>query len=71
MLAITPENMTTAEKLAVMETIWNDLCQHSTLESPDWHEAVLTSRERRRVDGDQSPLDWEQAKQKIRNRIRS
>jgi hypothetical protein len=69
MITISPEDMTTAEKISVMEAIWNDLCQHSSLESPDWHESVLTSREQQRVENNQSPLDWEKAKQQIRNKI--
>ncbi len=69
MNTISPEKMTTAEKLSAMEALWSDLCQHSSLESPGWHEAVLTSREQQRKKGSQSPMDWEQAKQNIRNKI--
>ncbi len=69
MITISPEEMTTAEKLSAMETLWSDLCQHSSLESPDWHEAVLASREQQRKNGSQSPMDWEKAKQNIRNKI--
>jgi len=50
-----------------METIFNDLCQHSLLESPDWHKTVLKSREQLHAEGNQVPLDWEEAKQQIRN----
>lgn len=69
MIAISPKDMTTAEKISVMETLWNDLCQHSSLESPDWHESVLLSREQQREAGNQPPIDWEEAKQQIRNKI--
>ena len=69
MITISPKEMTTAEKISVMETIWNDLCQHSSLDSPDWHDSVLTSREQQRIEGSQDPLDWEKAKQLIRNKI--
>jgi hypothetical protein len=69
MIAISPEKMTTAEKLSAMEALWSDLCQHGALESPDWHEAVLASREQQRKEGNQSPMDWETAKQNIRNKI--
>jgi len=69
MIAISPEKMTTAEKLSAMEILWSDLCQHSSLESPHWHEAVLTSRQQQRKEGSQSPVDWETAKQTIRNKI--
>ena len=69
MIAISPKDMTTAEKISVMETLWNDLCQHSSLESPDWHESVLRSREQQREAGNQPLIDWEEAKQQIRNKI--
>jgi hypothetical protein len=69
MTSISLQNMTTAEKISVMEEIWTDLCQHSSLESPSWHETVLSSREQQREDGNQAPLDWEKAKQEIRSKI--
>ena len=69
MIAISPKDMTIAEKISVMETLWNDLCQHSSLESPDWRESVLLSREQQREVGNQPPIDWEEAKQQIRNKI--
>lgn len=69
MTTISPEDMTTAEKISAMEIIWNDLCQHSALESPDWHKPVLASREQQCIEGSQVPLGWEKAKQQIRNKI--
>ncbi len=69
MIVISPKDMTTAEKISVMEILWNDLCQHSSLESPDWHESVLLSREQQREAGNQPLIDWEEAKQQIRNKI--
>ncbi len=70
MIALIPEKMTTAEKLSAMEALWANLCQHSTLESPDWHESVLVSREQQQIDGKQQPIDWETAKQQIRQKIK-
>ena len=70
MITISPEKMTTAEKLSAMETLWNDLCQHSSLESPDWHESVLASREQQRIAGSQQAMDWEIAKEQIRQKIK-
>jgi hypothetical protein len=70
MIAITPENMTTAEKLQVMETLWDDLCSHSQLTTPDWHQTVLETRHRQRQSGEQQAMPWSQAKDKIRKRTR-
>lgn len=69
MTTISPETMTTAEKISTMEIIWDDLCNHSSLKSPDWHKSVLTSRQQQHTAGNQTPLDWKKAKQKIRNKI--
>ncbi len=69
MIKLSPEKMTTAEKLSAMEILWNDLCQHSTLESPEWHQAVLDLREQQRIAGDQPAMDWEAAKIQIRKQI--
>ncbi len=70
MVTISPEKMTTAEKLSVMETLWNDLCQHSSLESPDWHESVLSSREQQRIAGNQQAMNWTTVKEQIRQKIK-
>ncbi|BBB22398.1 conserved hypothetical protein [Abyssogena phaseoliformis symbiont OG214] len=68
MITISPKDMTMAEKLSTMEILWNDLCQHSSFESPNWHESVLNSREQQYAGGAQLPMDWEKAKQQIRNK---
>ena len=62
MLVTLPLNdMTVAEKLQLMETLWN--------ESPAWHRDVLEERERRIASGDARFSDWEQAKAEIRKRV--
>jgi Putative addiction module component len=38
--------LTVAQKLHIMEAIWDDLAKHGqTLESPHWHEEILKDRE--------------------------
>jgi hypothetical protein len=64
------ENMTISEKLSAMETLWNDLCANSQIASPDWHEEVLTKRHQLRNKAEQQPMDWSEAKEAIRQRIR-
>jgi hypothetical protein len=57
------------EKLRIFEAIWADLSRHAdSVESPDWHRSELEATERRRVQGLEVPMDWDQAKQKLRNR---
>lgn len=64
------KDMTVAEKLQLMETIWEDLSRNSdALESPEWHREVLEERERRIDSGEARFSDWEQAKAAIRKRV--
>jgi len=64
------DQMTTAEKLRVMEAIWADLSRNEAdLESPAWHEDVLREREARYRAGEEKPVDWETAKKQLRNRL--
>lgn len=70
MATISPENMSVADKLALMETLWTDLCNHSQIDSPDWHAKVLAARQQQREQGNQQPMDWAQAKEQIRNRVK-
>jgi hypothetical protein len=64
------EQMTVAEKLRLMEALWADLSRHEAdVESPAWHEQILKERDARLKSGQEFPLDWEIAKQRIRERL--
>lgn len=64
------KDMTVAEKLRIMEAIWEDLSQNSdSLESPGWHREALEDRERRIQSGEARFSAWEQAKADIRKRV--
>jgi len=69
MTVISPEKMTTAEKVAAMEALWVDLCTHSQVDTPEWHQKVLESRHQQRLNGQQQPMEWEQAKAAIRKQL--
>jgi hypothetical protein len=65
------DQMTTAEKLRVMEELWTDLSRNDQeLESPAWHQQVLKEREERVRSGQESFIDWETAKQQLRDRLK-
>ncbi len=60
-----------AQKLDLMETLWADLTRDETkLESPAWHETVLKDREEAFTAGKVTVSDWEQAKKGLRRRSR-
>ena len=62
--------LTVAQKLALMETLWDDLSKHEkSIESPDWHEEVLRDREKAIAAGKASFSDWEEAKERIRRNV--
>ena len=66
-VAIKLDNLTTTEKISIMERLWDDLCRNAseTLSTP-WHADVLAQREEAITDGESSFLDWDEAKKKIR-----
>ncbi|HEY6232417.1 MAG TPA: addiction module protein [Pyrinomonadaceae bacterium] len=59
--------MTTEEKLQAMEALWADLTRTAEqFESPAWHEQVLREREQAAKSGKDTFIDWETAKQQLR-----
>jgi hypothetical protein len=62
--------LTLAQKLELMEAIWDDLSTHEdTLESPSWHEKVLKDREEALAAGKATVSDWKEAKRRIRENV--
>lgn len=51
-----------------METLWDALCMQSAanMESPAWHDEVLTERMRRLASGEETATPWNEAKERIR-----
>lgn len=62
------EEMSTEEKIQVMESIWDALCKKAdSLSSPAWHKDILQEREEMLKNGDDEFVDWEQAQKDIRD----
>ena len=60
------DRMTLAEKLRVMEALWDDLCQREeNIPVAQWHQDLLDERERLIEQGKAAYLDWETAKKRI------
>lgn len=67
MSALEIQRMPRQEKLKLMEALWADLSQDETqLESPAWHANALHETSERRAHGEETLLDWDQAKAKLR-----
>ena len=63
--------MTIQEKLAAMESLWDDLSRTpEAIESPGWHKEILDDRRQRVAGGTAQFEDWEKAKAKIREQLR-
>lgn len=61
------QRMPRREKLKLMETLWAELSRDDAeLESPAWHADALRETFERRAQGQESLLDWEEAKAKLR-----
>ena len=64
------KKMSVREKLAAMESIWDDLSRRpQAVDSPAWHGAVLSERGRRVASGKAKFTNWEVAKAKIRKKV--
>jgi hypothetical protein len=64
------DQMSTAEKLLTLESLWDDLCRHAEeVPSPSWHKTILDDRESRLRRGAEGVTDWETAKHKIRESL--
>jgi hypothetical protein len=69
MLAI--EQLSRAEKLQMMEALWRDLSADQTaLVSPAWHDAALKQAEAALESGTARLIDWSEAKDILRQRVR-
>ena len=63
------EKMTVAEKLSMMEKLWNDLCANpESIPSPEWHREVLETREQHISEGKEQFHSLESVKSRIKDR---
>lgn len=65
------EKMTVAEKLQVLEDIWEDLRRNAEdVPAPAWHGDVLRAREQQVAEGKSRFISMAKAKRTIRERTR-
>ena len=63
--------MTTADKLALMELLWDDLCRTAEdLPSPAWHGEVLAAREKQLQSGQTGYIDFAEMRDRIEKEIK-
>lgn len=57
------KKMSTQERIAIMEQIWNSLVEENTIpDSPSWHKDVLESRKKRIESGEVKFLTLDELK---------
>jgi hypothetical protein len=68
MSALEIQQLPRQEKLKLMEMLWAELSRdEAELESPTWHADALRETAEHRARGQETVLDWEQAKEKLRS----
>ena len=66
------DKMTSLDKLAVMEKIWDDLCRDSeSIPSPKWHQEILEAREKEIKEGEAKFTSIDRIKERIRDQTKS
>lgn len=69
-LALPINELTFAQKLDLMETLWADMVGNDkNLEPPVWHEAILSDREAALKAGKITASDWAEAKERINKKV--
>jgi putative addiction module component (TIGR02574 family) len=65
------ESLSLAEKLLLMERLWEDLSKHpSKVPPPEWHGDVLAARLAAVREGRTAFVDWDSAKERLRDRLK-
>jgi putative addiction module component (TIGR02574 family) len=67
--AITIDNMSTAEKMKLMEKLWDDLSSSPDYTPPEWHGKELAMRKNAVEEGKITYTDWDKAKEEIRKEV--
>lgn len=62
--------MSLHEKLAMMESLWEELTESAeSFESPAWHKEILDERRKRVASGEAKFTEWKTAKAEMRKKL--
>jgi len=62
------QKMPKTQMISIMEQIWTELSkEENSIDIPDWHLEELEKTENRIKKGKENFIDWESAKEAIRN----
>ena len=64
------DGLSVADKIVLMERLWDDLSRRpSDVPSPNWHADILDERRNAVREGRTAFVDWDDAKQRLRERL--
>lgn len=66
---ITIENLSTGEKIELMEKLWDDLSSSPDYAPPEWHGEELSRRKNAVKEGKVTYTEWDKAKEEIRKEV--
>jgi hypothetical protein len=70
MIALPLNRMSRAEKIMALEALWEDLSRdEAEFVSPEWHREELAATARRVDSGQEQSVDWESAKERLRQKL--
>ena len=65
------ETFSISDKLLLMERLWEDLSRHpADIPPPEWHGDILAERQAAVREGRTSFIEWEAAKERLRERLK-
>ena len=67
-MTIETEKLTTIEKIQMMEELWCDLRRDSEFDMPQWHEKILSAREKELEAQEEEFLDWDKVRKELLSR---
>lgn len=63
------KTMSRADKIRLMEELWEDLSNDGDIKSPDWHEDALRETELSVAEGTERKMEWNSAKRELRSKF--
>ena len=64
------DGLSVAEKIVLMERLWDDLSRRPTdVPSPDWHADILDDRRNAVREGRTAFVEWDGAKKRLQERL--
>ncbi len=60
---------TLAQKLQLLETLWDDIAREGSFDSPEWHGAGLKDRQKAYDANKLTSSDWQQARKRIKKNL--